>query len=324
MLELKADLVTRIDVVLEEWELKGGDVTGARQYVSALSGVVVGVTDASTLWEVVKRWIVSEEGGQHWFWNIVRFLFILFLFYFGAAVVAGFVGRAMKRVPGVSQLLVKFLERFIKQALMIVGLIVALTALEIDITPLLAAVGAAGFVIGFALQDTLSNFASGMLILAYRPFDEGHWIEAAGVSGQVDSVSLFSTKVRTPDNKVMIVPNNDIWGGTITNSSASATRRVDLVFGIGYGDDIEKAVSIMEKILQEHELVMSDPEPTIRVNELADSSVNFICRPWTRTPDYWTVYWDVTRTVKERFDAAGISIPFPQQDIHVYKSIEAE
>ena len=214
--------------------------------------------------------------------------------------------------------MVNFLGKFVKQAMMLIGLIVALTALEINIGPLLAAVGAAGFVVGFALQDTLSNFASGMLILAYRPFDVGDVIEAAGVSGIVDSVTLFSTHVRTFDNKVMIVPNNDIWGNTITNATASDTRRVDLIFGIGYEDDVDEAKRILEAVVKQHELVLDDPAPVVQLHELADSSVNFICRPWTKTGDYWTVYWDITRAVKEQFDRSGISIPFPQRDIHVY------
>ena len=211
-----------------------------------------------------------------------------------------------------------FLGKIVKQLVMVIGLIVALSALEVNISPLLAALGAAGFVIGLALQGTLSNFASGLLILAYQPFDVGDVIEAAGVSGIVDSVSLFSTHIRTFDNKVMIVPNNDIWGGTITNSTATDTRRVDMTFGIGYDDDVEKAKEILQRLVNEHELVLEEPAPVVQMNELGDSSVNFICRPWTKTSDYWSVYWDLTRDVKSEFEKAGISIPFPQQDVHVY------
>ena len=227
--------------------------------------------------------------------------------------------HAAGRVQNASKLLVNFLGKFVKQVVMVIGLIVALSALEVNIGPLLAAVGAAGFVIGFALQGTLSNFASGLLILAYRPFDVGDVIEAAGVSGLVDSVSLFSTHIRTFDNKVMIVPNNDIWGGTITNATASDTRRVDMTFGIGYEDDIDKARTILETLLKEHELGLDDPAAVVKLHELADSSVNFVCRPWVKTADYWTVYWDITRAVKDQFDVNGISIPFPQRDVHVYQ-----
>jgi len=272
---------------------------------------------------VLKGWLVSEQGGQRWLWNLVKFLLILVAFYFGASIVAGLARKGASRIKNASQLLVNFLGKFVKQAIMLVGLIVALAALEVNIAPLLAAVGAAGFVIAFALQDTLSNFASGLLILAYRPFDEGDVVEAAGISGIVDSVSLFSTHIRTFDNKMMIVPSNDIRGGTITNATASDTRRVDMVFGIGYDDDVDKAKGILESLVQQHELVLDEPAPVVQLHELGDSSINFVCRPWTQTSDYWTVYWDITRAVKDEFDRNGISIPFPQQDIHVYQKTTA-
>ena len=317
--EEKANIVQRLDVVLNDLELKGGDVEAYRQYIAAQTGVAVEVTDVGSLWTVILSWAKSEQGGRRWAWNICRFLLTVLAFYFGASIIANFVRRAAGRVRGASQLLIDFLGTFVKQILMVIGFIVALAALEIDITPLLAAVGAAGFVVGFALQGTLSNFASGLLILAYRPFDVGDVIDAAGVSGVVDSVSLFSTQVRTFDNKLMIVPNNDIWGGTITNATASDTRRVDMVFGIGYDDDIGKAKQLLQQIVESHEKILKDPAPVIKLHELADSSVNFVCRPWTKTEDYWGVYWDLTQTVKEEFDRAGISIPYPQRDVHVYQ-----
>ncbi len=323
MNEERAALVDRLNAVLDELEAKGGEVEEYRKYIASLTGIGVEVTDSTTALMVLRGWLVSEQGGQRWAWNIIKFLVILLAFYFGASIVAGFVRHAVSRVKGASQLLVDFLGNFVKQILTIIGLIVALGALEVDITPLLAAIGAAGFVIGFALQGTLSNFASGLLILAYRPFDVGDVIEASGVSGMVDSVTLFSTHIRSFDNKLMIVPNNDIWGGTITNSTASRTRRVDLVFGIGYDDDIETAKGILERLVEEHDLVLRDPAPVIRLHELADSSINFICRPWTRTEDYWAVFWDITRSVKEEFDRAGISIPYPQRDVHVYQQSES-
>jgi len=136
-------------------------------------------------------------------------------------------------------------------------------------------------------------------------------------------MNLLSTHVKTFDNKMMIVPNNDIWGGVITNATGTNERRVDMVFGIGYDDDIDKAQKILEEIVSQHELVLEEPEPTIRMDELADSSVNFVCRPWARTGDYWTVYWDITRQVKRRFDEAGISIPYPQRDVHLYNETPA-
>jgi small conductance mechanosensitive channel len=318
--EEQTHLTERFNAVLDALEKKGGDVEVYRKYAAAVTGLDIDVTDAATTWTVLKGWLTSEQGGQHWLWNIVKFLVILVLFYFAASFVANLARHAAGRVQNASQLLVNFLGKFVKQVVMVIGLIVALSALEVNTGPLLAAVGAAGFVIGFALQGTLSNFASGLLILAYRPFDVGDVIEAAGVSGLVDSVSLFSTHIRTFDNKVMIVPNNDIWGGTITNATASDTRRVDMTFGIGYEDDVDKARTILETLLKEHELVLDDPAAVVKLHELADSSVNFVCRPWVKTADYWTVYWDITRAVKDQFDVNGISIPFPQRDIHVYQN----
>ena len=320
----KTEISQKFEIVLNNLELKGGDPATFRKYNNALTGVALEVTSASGMWQMVTSWMFAEQGGKRWAWNLVRFVVILIVSYFGASILANFVRRAASRVKGVSKLLVNFLSSFTKQLSMVVGFIIGLAALEVDITPLLAAVGAAGFVVGFALQGTLSNFASGLLILAYRPFDVGDVIEAAGVSGNVDSVSLFSTLIRTFDNKLMIVPNNDIWGGTITNATASATRRVDLVFGIGYADDIDQAKSILAKVVENHPLILKDPAANIRVNELGDSSVNLICRPWTRTENYWSVYWDLMHTVKQEFDTANISIPFPQRDVHVYQQTSTD
>ncbi len=156
------------------------------------------------------------------------------------------------------------------------------------------------------------------MILYFKPFDVGDWVEVAGVSGSVASLNLVSTTINTGDNKKIIVPNNAIWGDVITNATGTEQRRVDMVFGIGYGDDMAKAQEILEKVISEHRAVLDDPAPNIRVHELADSSVNFIVRPWVKTDDYWSTYWDVTRKVKEEFDAAGVSIPFPQSDLHIY------
>jgi small conductance mechanosensitive channel len=207
----------------------------------------------------------------------------------------------------------------VRKATFLVGLVVALSMLEVNIGPFLAAIGAAGFIIGFALQGTLSNFAAGIMILLYRPYDIGDFVNVAGVSGTVSAMTLVSTTLKLPDNQTVVIPNNSIWGDIITNVTGSETRRVDMVFGIGYDDDIAKAQGILEKIVKDHPLVLGSPEAVVRVNELADSSVNFVCRPWAKTSDYWTVYWDITRQVKEQFDQNSISIPFPQRDVHVHQ-----
>jgi len=178
--------------------------------------------------------------------------------------------------------------------------------------------GAAGLVVGLALQDSLSNVASGLMILINRPFDVGDVVSSGGVIGTVHQMNLVSTTFRTFDNQTIHVPNNEIWNNVITNITANPTRRVDLEFGIGYSDNFDHAEQIIEEVVREHDLVLDDPAPVVVTHALADSSVNIVCRPWVRTSDWWQVKTDLTREVKRRFDAAGISIPFPQRDVHVY------
>jgi small conductance mechanosensitive channel len=202
---------------------------------------------------------------------------------------------------------------------MIFGVLMGLSQLGFQLGPLLAGLGIAGFIVGFALQDSLSNFAAGAMILAYRPYDVGDLIEAAGVFGRVSHMNLVSTTVLTIDNQTLVVPNGKIWGDVIKNVTAQRTRRVDMVFGISYADDVSHAEEVLKAILKEHAKVLADPEPIVRLHELGDSSVNFIVRPWVETDDYWDVYWDVTREVKMRFDREDISIPFPQRDVHFYR-----
>ena len=198
------------------------------------------------------------------------------------------------------------------------GLLIAVSQLGISLGPLLAGLGIAGFVIGFALQDTLSNFAAGMMILFYRPFDVGDVVEAGGVFGTVNSMSLVNTTILTFDNQTLVVPNNKIWGDVIKNLNSQRQRRVDMMFGVSYADDIPLVERLLNEVVASHELVLAHPEPVIRLHELGDSSVNFIVRPWVNSEDYWAVYWDITREVKMRFDAEGVSIPFPQRDVHLY------
>ena len=182
--------------------------------------------------------------------------------------------------------------------------------------------GIAGFVLGFALQDALGNFAAGAMILAYRPYDVGDLIDCAGgVFGKVSDMNLVSTTILTLDNQTRVVPNGKIWGDVITNVTAQRVRRVDLVFGIAYQDDIPKAETVLASVLKEHPLVLDDPEPMVKVHELGDSSVNFVVRPWCARDDYWDVHWDVTREVKLRFDREDISIPFPQRDVHFFPAV---
>ena len=267
--------------------------------------------------ERAKNWLLDN-----WMAIVIKLVVILVI-YVVFKILAGIAGKVVKRglaTPKIkaSNLLKDFIVGIVQKFVMAIGILVILTQLGVDVAPILAGLGVAGFVLGFALQDTLGNFAAGLMILFYRPYDVGDFVTAGGVSGTVDAMSLVSTTIKTPDNQTLIVPNGSIWGGVIQNVTANPTRRVDLVFGIGYDDDMAKAESILRRVVEGHEKVLAEPAVNIRVHELADSSVNFVVRPWTKTSDYWDVYWDLTRQVKEAFDAEGVSIPFPQRDVHLH------
>ncbi|MHC4378848.1 MAG: mechanosensitive ion channel family protein [Planctomycetota bacterium] len=252
--------------------------------------------------------------------KIAIFLAILLIAKILAGVASSLVRGALNRSKlNATNLLKDFAAGTAGKIVFFLGFLIALTALGVNIGPFLAAFGVLGFVIGFALQDTLGNFAAGVMILLYKPYDVGDVVNAGGVTGKVTDMNLVSTLFKTPDNQNIIVPNGQIWGGTITNITANDTRRVDLTAGIGYGDDIEKAEKVLMDIVTSHPLVLSDPAPVIKLHELADSSVNFVVRPWSKTSDYWDVYWDLTREIKLRFDKESISIPFPQTDVHLHK-----
>jgi small conductance mechanosensitive channel len=311
-------LIDRFNVVLAELGAKGGETQEYDDYIKAVSGIKVDVTDASATWTTLTGWLVSAEGGLRWAVNIIQFVVIVLIFYLVSIVAGKVTQKAMSKSRQLSSLLREFLVLGARRLVLFVGFFVGLSALEVNIGPVLAIIGAAGFVIAFALQNSLSNFASGILMLLYRPFDVSDVINVAGVLGKVESMNLLSTQMRTPDNQLVIVPNNSVWGDVITNITGITQRRVDLVFGIGYGDDIDKAQRILEEIVNAHELVLKEPKAIVKLHQLADSSVNFICRPWVKPENYWDVYWDITREVKHRFDAEGVSIPFPQTDVHLY------
>lgn len=245
-------------------------------------------------------------------------LLILFAFWRLSKFAGRIIARMLKKSPRASNLLEHFAQRTTGGLVMLVGILMALSALGAQIGPMLAALGAGGFIIGFALQETLGSFASGLMIMIYRPFDVDDYVEVAGVQGTVKEMSLVSTTLLTIDNKVLVIPNKKAWGDIITNYTGKELRRVDLVFGISYDDDIRKALELLKEVARAHELVLEEPAINVRVSELADSSVNLICRPWVKTGDYWPVYWDLTQQVKERFDAEGITIPYPQRNVHVH------
>ncbi|MEH6446831.1 MAG: mechanosensitive ion channel domain-containing protein [Oceanospirillaceae bacterium] len=323
--EKRTQFIDNFRAVIDELEAKtdGKDndtlavIADYRLLITGISGVHVDVTDTMSTWVMLKGWVTSKEGGKRWILNALRFLGILIGAYILAKLLSEMVRRTCKRMK-LPMLLHNVLITTTSWLIMGIGLIWALSALEFSVAPLLAIVGAAGIVIAFAMQDSLSNFAAGFMILFFRPFDIDDSVDAGGVVGTVRSMNLVSTTIRTFDNKLMIVPNSKIWNEVITNATGVTQRRVDMVFGIGYDDDIDRAQSILEEIVTSHPLVLKMPEPNIKLNELADSSVNFICRPWVLTSDYWEVYWDVTKDVKKRFDKADIGIPYPQQDVHLH------
>ncbi|KZZ13511.1 hypothetical protein A3758_01635 [Oleiphilus sp. HI0118] len=279
--------------------------------------IIVGLSEQMT--NALARWF--SENGIDLILNIIMFFAVLLVFSIIAKLVRKVVQNALDHSNlKISALLHKFFVSMSSKLVLLIGFLIALSQLGVEVGPMLAGLGMVGFIIGFALQDTLSNFASGMMILIYRPFDEGNLIETAGVTGIVSKLSLVSTTVLTFDNQSLVIPNSKIWGDVIRNVTAQTTRRVDLVFGIGYSDDIPKAEAVLAGILDEHPKVLKNPEPMIKLHTLNESSVDFIVRPWVATSDYWDVYWDITRTVKQRFDEEGISIPFPQRDVHVYQA----
>lgn len=217
-------------------------------------------------------------------------------------------------------MLASFITSIVHILFMVFVIIAALGRLGIQTTSLIAILGAAGLAIGLSLQNSLASFAAGVMIIGFRPFKVGDFIEAGGTSGVVEGIQIFSTQMRTGDNKTVIVPNASIIGGNIINYSARDTRRVDMTFGVGYNDDLKKAKKILQDVLDGDKRILKDPAPVIAVSELADSSVNIIVRPWVKTDDYWQVYWDLTEQVKLRFDKEGISIPYPQRDVHMQQA----
>lgn len=254
-----------------------------------------------------------------WAINIVLALAIFVVGRWIVKLVVNLLERVLKRAK-LDQMLINFISSILNALLLLFVIVAALDRLGVDTTSLIAVVGAAGLAVGLAMQDSLKNFAAGVLMIVFRPFREGDFVEAGGVSGIVEHISIFSTVMRTGDNREVIVPNGAIYSGVITNYSKRETRRVDMVFGIGYDADLLKAKRILGEILAEDARVLPDPAPVIAVAALADSSVNFNVRPWVKSADYWSVFWDTNEKVKLRFDQEGISIPFPQMDVHLHKN----
>jgi small conductance mechanosensitive channel len=270
------------------------------------------------------------EALQNWFnnlstsdivaftWQIVGALLIFIIGRWVAKAVIGLMSRAMKKKE-VDELIISFLSNILYVILLLCVVLIAIGYLGIAVTPLIAILGGAALAIGLALQSSLSNFASGLMLVGFRPFTTGNFVEAGGVSGTVKSVGIFQTKLTTPDNRHIIVPNSAITSQAITNYSAFDTRRIDLVIGVHYDDDLKVARDTIAKVLNAHEKVLEDPEPTIMLLELADSSVNFAVRPWVNAADYWPTRGELLEHLKVELERAGCSIPYPQRDVHMFR-----
>jgi len=292
-----------------------GEITTGLLSRDVAAGIFRGWVDSVTQW--------IAHNGPTIVLKVFLFVLILFVFRVLAKIARKIVKKAIKTSNlEFSTLLERTALSMTGSLVMLFGLLVALSQLGFQVGPLLAGLGVVGFIVGFALQDTLSNFASGVMILLYRPYDVGDLIETAGAIGKVKNMTLVSTTILTVDHQTLVIPNSMIWGNVIKNVTAQTERRVDMVFGIGYADDIPHAERVLTEILVAHGKVLDDPEPVVKLHNLGDSSVDFVVRPWVATDDYWEVYWDITREVKMRFDAEGISIPFPQRDVHVFREGE--
>ncbi|PKG74904.1 mechanosensitive ion channel protein [Shewanella sp. GutCb] len=329
VVELKERLAqssTSLSTAIELLDELGEDTAIYKQTLFSISGdITQDVLNLDVASSLLSEWMSiaknqALENGASVVFKLLIFSLILFL--------SSLVGKIAKRIVQktvsnsklkFSYLLQDFFISMVGKVVFALGLLIGLSQLGFELAPLLAGFGIAGVIIGFALQDTLSNFASGMMILIYRPFDVDDLINAAGVTGRVSHMSLVSTTIKTLDNQRLIIPNNKIWGDTINNITVEQVRRVDLTFGIGYKDSIEHAEKVLNDVMMSHPKVLKSPEPMIKLHTLGESSVDFIVRPWVKPIDYWDVYWDITREVKMRFDAEGISIPFPQRDVHIYQ-----
>lgn len=320
LLKQRKAMFDKYAAVVSSLEAKGGDPALIKELRTYRSAITVEETQNLTHTEIAENvldWLIAADGGIQLALRIGVILGALLGLLVAARIVRGWARRLFGRIPNLSKLLQGFLAMAVYWLTIAVGLMIVLAALGVNITPLFALIGGASFIIAFAMQDTLGNLAAGLMIMINRPFDEGDYVTIAGKGGTVRNVSVVATTISTPDNQVIIIPNSKVWGDVITNVTASDTRRVDMVFGIGYEDSIEKAQEVLEEIVTAHPRVLRDPEPLIRVNELGESAVKFIVRPWVRAEDYWDVYWELTQNVKETFDRHGLTIPLPQTEMRI-------
>jgi small conductance mechanosensitive channel len=264
----------------------------------------------------------AVEMVSNWGLQVIGAIAVLIIGRWIAGIIRKAVRRSLNR-GNIDESLIPFLESMAYYVVITVTIIAVMNLFGIETTSLIAVVGAAGLAVGLALQGTLSNFAAGAMLLVFRPFKIGDFVEVGGSAGSVSQIGVFTTTLNTPDNVVILIPNSQVYGQSIKNYSGNDTRRVDMVMGISYGDDIGKAIEIIKAIIARDDRVLADPEPVVAVAELGDSSVNIVVRPWSKGSDYWGLKFDLTRAFKEELEAAGCSIPFPQRDVHVIDEANA-
>ena len=316
--------VTRLRGVVSELEALDGNTLEMRRTLieerGSLALALVDTDIASVLYAEAaakfKNWVASQGVAT----VIALALFILIL------IVARWLARAARRMTeralrhsdqSISQLLKEMLISISGTVVFLVGVLVALAQVGVSVAPMIAGLGVVGFIVGFALQDTLSNFASGVMILAYRPFDTGDFIAAADVEGTVRNMNLVNTTVVTVDNRILIIPNSKIWGGVILNFTGQHLRRTDILYNVSYSEDLDHVQKVLEDLIAADERFLTDPEPIVRVKQFSDSSIDFVVRAYVKTEEFWETVWALNKAVKQRFDAEGITIPFPQRDVHM-------
>ncbi len=260
----------------------------------------------------------AEQIGVEFLPNLLAAIAIYIIGKWVARILVRLLNSVMKRA-NVDETLAKFLKNIAQALLMTFVILMVLARLGIDTLSLTAILGAAGVAIGFALQGSLSNFAAGVMLILFKPIRVGDFVEAGGTSGTVEEITIFNTMMRTGDNKQVIVPNGGIISDNIINYSAKPTRRIDLVIGCGYGDDLRAVKTFLERAVRSDDRILPEPEPVVAVSELGDNSVNFVVRPWVRTSDYWAVLWDLTEQIKLGFDERGFNFPFPSRDVYLHE-----
>ena len=322
--------VTRLRGVVAQLDRLGGDTLEMRRTLieeqGSLALALVDTDIASVLYAEattkLKDWLASS--GVNTLLSVFLFIAILLAARWLAGVARRVTGRALRHSDqSISQLLKETLISMAGTVVFLIGVLVALSQVGVSVTPMIAGLGVVGFIVGFALQDTLSNFASGAMILAYRPFDTGDFISAAEVEGTVKKMNLVNTTIVTIDNRVLIIPNSKIWGGVIMNFTGQHLRRTDVIYSVSYSEDLDHVQRVLEELIAADERFLTEPEPIVRVKQFSDSSIDFLVRAYARTEEFWETLWALNKAVKQRFDAEGITIPFPQRDVHMAQQTES-